>query len=346
MIRRAALRLAPAIDRLFVESAHIARSGPARAAGRDTLGLLAEAAEFYGAPGRAGQLFVEPRAIAPTETRVRSLPGGAVVDIAWPSGYEAVHPEHRRRLAGLRENRTARARWYRHSRPSPTILWAHGWGLGSPLIEERVFPARAFYRLGYDVLLPTLPFHSGRKKRNRPRPLWPSPSAIISTEATAQAVSDLRALVRHCLSRGAPSVGMSGMSLGGFTTSMMVTTEPRLAFAVPFIPFSSVAELLWDHGDGTPTREAARAQGVDLAALERGMAAASPLYREPLIAPDRILVVAGSLDRVTPPRYAEKLAHHFGDARLVHFEGAHLLQVGRSQAFRTILRFLRGLDLP
>ncbi|MEZ4265568.1 MAG: alpha/beta hydrolase [Myxococcota bacterium] len=346
MIRRAALRLAPAIDRLFVEGARIARSGPAPAPGRDTLGLLAEAAEYYGGPGRAEQLFAEPRAIAPTEKRVRPLLGGSVVDIAWTSGYEAVHPEHRRRLTRLSENRTARARWYRHSRPAPTILWAHGWALGNPLIEERVFPARAFYRLGFDVLLPTLPFHAARKKRSRPRPLWPSPSAIISTEATAQAVSDLRALVRHCLSRGAPAVGMSGMSLGGFTTSMMVTAEPRLSFAVPFIPFASVAELLWDHGDGSPARQAAQAQGVDLAAMERGMAAASPLYREPLITPDRILVVAGSLDHVTPPRYAEKLAQHFGDARLVHFEGAHLLQLGRSQAFRTILRFLRGLDLP
>lgn len=346
MIRRAALRLAPALDRLFVGGARVAGRGPAPAVGRDTLGLLAEAAEFYSAPGRTEQLFAEPRPIAPIETRVRPLLGGAVVDIAWTSGYEAVHPEHRQRLTRLSDNGTARARWYRHSRPAPTILWAHGWGLGNPRIEERVFPARAFYRLGYDVLLPTLPFHSGRKERNRPRPLWPSPSAIISTEATAQAVSDLRALVRHCLSRGAPSVGVSGMSLGGFTTSMMVTTEPRLAFAVPFIPFSSVAELLWDHGAGTPARAAALAQGVDLAALERGMAAASPLYREPLIAPDRILVVAASLDHVTPPRYAEKLAQHFGDARLVRFEGAHLLQVGRSQAFRAILRFLRGLDLP
>lgn len=346
MIRRAALRLAPALDRLFVEGARIARSGPDTGPARDTLGLLAEAAEYYGAPGRVDQLFADPRAITPAETRVRPLHGGAVVDIRWPSGYEAVHPEHRRRLARLSENRTASARWYRHARPAPTILWAHGWALGNPLIEERVFPARAFYRLGYDVLLPTLPFHSGRKKRSRPRPLWPSPSPIISTEATAQAVSDLRALVRFCIARGAPSVGMSGMSLGGFTTSMMVTAEPRLAFAVPFIPFSSVAELLWDHGDGTPSRQAAVAQGVDLAALERGMAAASPLRREPLIGPERILVVAASLDHVTPPRYAEKLAHHFGNARLVHFEGAHLLQVGRSQAFRTILRFLRGLDLP
>jgi dienelactone hydrolase len=346
VIRRTALRVAPMLDRLFVQGARIAPRRPTTGPTPDPLAALAEAAEFYAEPGRVEQLFADPRPIAPSEQRVRSLPGGGVVDITWPSTYDALHPEHRRRLVNLPENRTAKARWYRHSRPAPTILWAHGWALGNPLIEERVFPARAFYRLGYDVLLPTLPFHASRKKRSRPRPLWPSTSPIVSNEATAQAVCDLRGLVRYCHSRGAPAVGMSGMSLGGFTTSMMITAEPRLAFGVPFIPFSSVAELLWDHGDGSPARLEAERRGMNLDAIERAMAAASPLARTPLLPAERILVVAATLDHVTPPRYAEKLAEHFGGARLVRFDGAHLLQVGRSQAFRAILKFLRGLDLP
>ncbi|MCB9730809.1 MAG: alpha/beta hydrolase family protein [Deltaproteobacteria bacterium] len=345
MIRRVALTAAPALDRLFVGGARVAPRRSPRRPGPDPREALAEAAEFYGARGRREQLFAAPPPIAPVERQVRALPGGAVVDLSWPSTYEPVHPAHRRRLLELPDNRTAHARWYRHTRPAPTILWAHGWSLGHPAIEERVFPAGAFYRMGYDVLLPTLPFHSRRRPLRRFRPLWPSMSPILTNEATAQAVHDLRALVALCLARGAPAVGMSGMSLGGYSTAMMVTAEPRLAFAIPFIPFASVAELLWDHAESTPARAAAEARGLTLDHLEDAMAVSSPLRRPPLLPPERILLVAAERDRVTPKRYAEALAAHFGDARLIVFDGGHLLQVGRSEAFRTILRFLRILDL-
>jgi pimeloyl-ACP methyl ester carboxylesterase len=62
---------------------------------------------------------------------------------------------------------------------------------------------------------------------------------------------------------------------------------------------------------------------------------------------DRLLVVAGEADRITPFAHAERLADHFG-ARLERFVGGHLLQLGRSEAFRAVGRMLgeAGLLAP
>lgn len=39
-----------------------------------------------------------------------------------------------------------------------------------------------------------------------------------------------------------------GMSLGGYSTSLLATVEPRLAFAVPIIPLASVADFALEQG--------------------------------------------------------------------------------------------------
>jgi predicted alpha/beta hydrolase family esterase len=59
---------------------------------------------------------------------------------------------------------------------------------------------------------------------------------------------------------------------------------------------------------------------------------------------NRVIVVAGLNDRITPIAHAERLARHF-DAPLVRFAGGHLLQFGRKEAFREVGRFLEGLGV-
>ena len=69
-----------------------------------------------------------------------------------------------------------------------------------------------------------------------------------------------------------------------------------------------------------------------------------PLGRPPVIAGERVLVVAGENDRITATHHAEALARHF-TARLVTFPGAHLLQFGRRKGFGEIAKFLAGLGI-
>ena len=141
--------------------------------------------------------------------------------------------------------------------------------------------------------------------------------------------------------RGAESVGVMGMSLGGYTTSLLATLDDDLAFAVPIIPLASIPEIARSAGRfvGSPEEQTLQCEALD--AVHR---AVSPFARTPRIDPDRMLVLAALGDKITPIEHARKLADHFG-ASLETFHGGHILQFGRADAFRSVGRLLGRLGL-
>ena len=162
-------------------------------------------------------------------------------------------------------------------------------------------------------------------------PPFPGADPRMTNEGFRQAMHDIRALVRWLRRRGAPQVGVMGMSLGGYTTSLLLTVEPDLAFGVPIIPMASVADFAHEKGRLGPPAQAAEQHRL----LEAANHVVSPFARPSLTAPDRVLIIGGEADRITPMRHAERLAGHFG-APLFRYAGGHLLQVGIRQGYRAI----------
>src|SRR5262249_34905897 len=158
----------------------------------------------------------------------------------------------------------------------------------------------------------------------------------ITNEGFRQAVFDLRALMRRLYARGAPDVGVMGMSLGGYTTSLLTTIEERVSFAVPMIPVASIARMAKDLGRFVGSDGAQPAQPEGLEAVRR---AVSPPARTPRIDPSRVIIAAAEGDRIAPIEHARALARHFG-AELAVFHGGHILQLGRGEAFRAVGRML------
>ena len=281
---------------------------------------------------------VKPREepVRPPESRLGRRAGEepAVTDLSWQSAFEP-QGSARDRFASVVENRTARARLMVHAQPAPAVILVHGFGGGSFSFEERALSARLFFDQGLDVALFQLPFHAQRRPADKSVGLFPSRDTSRTVLAFAQAVSDLRGLAGLLRARGAPAVGLSGMSLGGYTTALAATVE-RFDFLVPVIPLADLTAVHFEH-------EAMRAVQVPAELLELGrkaLSVVSPLSRMPLVTPERVLVIAGRHDRVTPPAtHAARLAAHFS-ARLDWFEGGHLLQLGRGEAFADAARFM------
>ena len=219
----------------------------------------------------------------------------------------------------------------------------HGYMAGQYALEERAWPIEWLMKCGLDVAVAVLPFHAMRAspgRRRRPPP-FPGADPRFTNEGFRQAVLDVRGLVGFLRGRGAPSVGVMGMSLGGYTTALLATVERQLAFAVPIIPVASIADFARDQGRLGDGHEIA----AQHAALEEANAIVSPFARPSLLPRDRVLVIAGDADRIAPPAHAERLARHF-HAPLVRFHGGHLLQFGRGGAFREVGKLLRRLTAP
>jgi pimeloyl-ACP methyl ester carboxylesterase len=351
MLRNMFSSAAAGFDRAFVAAMYSRRRRPhgwtdVEALGHDErIARLRAVAEVYEREeylAADGRFFPAPALRAFRTRDVRAFGrGGEVVDLTWPSAFEP-YPD-----SGICDtyldhptNATAAARLVLHGdRPRPAVVLIHGYLGGAYLFEERVWPLAWLFERGLDVALAVLPFHGVRARPGEA--VFPSSDIRVTIEGFRQAVGDLRALVAYLHARGSRAVGAMGMSLGGYTTGLLATVEPGLAFAVPMIPLVSLADFARDAG-----RLVGTASQVELqhAAVERAYRVISPLARPSRVAPSRTLIIAGEGDRVTPMRHAERLAEHF-DARLERFHGGHLLQFGRGGAFRAVGRMLGQLGL-
>ncbi len=287
----------------------------------------------------ASGFFLRPETPSPELAKVRRFGQGEVVDARWDSGYRPFAEELADRYLSFEENTRAHARLFLHDEPAPTIVLVHGYLGGVHAFEEKAWPLRWLFDKGLDVVLFVLPLHGERRAPGRPK--FPSSDPRITIEGFRQAVWDFRALQAFLAARGAPAVGVMGMSLGGYTTALLATLVVELRFAIPFIPLASIADFARDGDRLVGTASQRRRQH---ALLEEALAVVSPLSRAPKVAPEGRLVVAARGDRITPPAHAKRLASHL-QAPLEIFTGGHILQLGRRQGFRAVGRLLGELGL-
>jgi pimeloyl-ACP methyl ester carboxylesterase len=306
--------------------------------------------DAYQAPDVGGDpnaFFPPPSPVEPELRPLRPISGGGTVwDARWQSRFEPYLGDIRTKYLAHERNRTARARLYfageREGAPRrPAIVLVHGYLAGQWAVEERMWPIRWLHRRGLDVALPILPFHAVRARTDRVGPPpFPGPDPRYTIEGFRQALHDIRAVIAFLRARGAPEVGVMGMSLGGYTTALLATVERDLACAVPIIPLASIADFAREQGRLGGPQQAAHQHR----ALEEAYDVVSPFRRPSLVPHDRVLIVASEGDGITPIGHAERLSAHFG-SRLVRMPGGHLLQFGRAQAFREIGGMLRGIGL-
>lgn len=279
--------------------------------------------------------------VSPERRRGRSIVPGEVLELRWKSEFEPIYEENRALFAKLERNARARARLIRRDpeHPRPTLLLVHGFMGGMPDLEERLFPVRELFAAGYDLAIATLPGHGGRKDGGRfDRPRWPAHGPRFTIDGYRQAISDLRALVHHLRDEGAPAVGALGMSLGGYTSALLATVEPRLDAVIPFVPLASMAQYMFENGQLPGTRE----EQLELRELVDVLfSPASPTARPVLVPHAGRKVVAGKVDRITPVSHASRLARHFGVA-VETFEGGHLLQWGKTAALLSAIERSRA----
>jgi dienelactone hydrolase len=305
--------------------------------------------EFYAdlaRPRDADAVFAPP----PKPIPVQTLPGaglshsgGRVERLRFASPFEPLQPALRRPFLSHTNNRTARAQYWRHDAgPQPTLIVIHGFGASPAAFNARFFSLPEFFRDGWDVVLFTLPFHGGRRSTHSPfngAELFAYGFAHFC-EAMLQAICDLRVLLDYLDRQGAPRVGVTGLSLGGYTTALLAEVDDRLDFAIPNAAVTSIPRLIeqWFPANyGTRLLESVKGVGRDVIA---GAAAVhSPLTYAPRLPRERLMVIGGRGDRMAPPEQSELLWEHWGEPEIRWFPGSHILHFGRD-VYLTAMREL------
>lgn len=302
--------------------------------------------------GKAAAVFKRPPRGVKIATSRGSLVSfrptdGRVERLSFESPFETLHPDLRERYAGHKRNRTAWAEHWRHDAgPRPTLMVVHGF-FADPYWLNRVFLSLPwFYEQGYDVLLYTLPFH-GR----RAGPLSPfsghgyfAHGISHLNETIVQAVHDFRVFVDYLEDTGVSKIGVTGISLGGYTTSLLAAVEERLYCAIPNVPVVSLVDIMLEWFPvGPAVKTALRLAGISIQELRHATALHCPLTYAPKLPKDRLMIISGAGDRLAPPKHSRLLWDHWDRCDLHWFPGNHIIHLDQGKYLKDMARFMRRI---
>jgi hypothetical protein len=269
---------------------------------------------------------VKPPALENPELRRARARGLDYEHLRFDSGYEPRAEEPRRdRWLGQARNRTAHAWVVRHADPGrPWLVCIHGYQMGIPAIEFAAFEAERLHRAyGMNLLFPVLPLHGPRKEGRRSGDGYLAGEPLDTVHAVSQALWDLRRLLSWLRLQGATKIGVHGLSLGGFHTALLACLDDDLACAIPGIPLTDVSRIVWRHGPPLRIRHFER-NGVVHEQVSEVLRVVSPLTLEPRVPHERRSIYAAVADRLVPADQVYDLWRHWGEPRIVWYQGGHV----------------------
>jgi hypothetical protein len=249
--------------------------------------------------------------------------------IHFASGYEPHEGEPGRdRWLGFHTNRTASAWVLRHDDDveRPWLVCVHGMGMGEAFMAFPAFHvAHLHHDLGINLIGPTLPLHGARKVGALSGDDFLSFDVMNGVHGLTQSLWDVRRVLSWVRAQQpAPTaVGVSGISLGGYVTSLVAGFEPALDAAIVGIPVSDFPALLETHSP-TVIRQRATEHGIIGDRADAVYRVVSPLAITPVVPPAGRFIFAGLADRLSHPRQAHNLWQHWGEPGIQWYPGNHV----------------------
>ncbi len=266
------------------------------------------------------------------------------------SGYSADpdDPGAARWLA-FESNRTAHAYLLEHEGgPRPWIVCIHGFGMGDARVNFSGFGARWLHEeLGLNVAFAVLPLHGPRAGGRISGGEMVAADYLNAVHIFAQAVWDVRRLIGWLRrERDATGIGVYGISLGGYTTSLLAGLEEGLDCVIAGIPAVDFPTLSKDneplvmraYGHSPDT-------GIDWHLVRQVLHVVSPLAYEPRLAPDRRYIFACTGDHLTRPPQARALWRRWGQPEIRWIAGGHVLGIWKREAREFVADALRKTGL-
>ena len=200
----------------------------------------------------------------------------------------------------------------------PWLVAVHGQGMGRPSDDRMLRVLRLHDELGINVALPVLPLHGPRAVGFAPdQQFVANVYPVNNVLGLTQSVWDIRRLVLWLRAvHDAPAVGVLGLSLGSYASSLLSTVEGDLACVVAVVPTSDLAGSLRASPPAVPSkRRLHRALHDTRSTLVHRVV--SPVARPCLVPRDRRFVIAGQADRVASPSGAAELWRHWEEPSIL-----------------------------
>ncbi len=284
------------------------------------------ALELYGQAGwleKPEGFFAAPPPLTDVTVKTVTTRGRTHERISFDSRYEphAGEPGRERWLGYSALNREY-GLMLRHHEPRPWLVCVHGTAMGRAALDLTVFRAWQLHEdLGVNVVLPVLPLHGPRARGLPKGAAFPGGNLLDDVHAAAQAVWDIRRLLSWIRSQEPHSkIGLNGISLGGYITSLVASLDDGLTCAILGVPVADLVELLGRHA-GLSHNDPRRHVLTLAKPLGRMI---SPFALTPRVPMQGRFIYAGIADRLVHPReQVTRLWEHWGRPEIVWYKGGH-----------------------
>ena len=140
----------------------------------------------------------------------------------------------------------------------------------------------------------------------------------------AQAVWDVRRILGWVRERGGDRIGLYGISMGGYVSSLVAALESDLDAVIVSIPMVDFATSAQDNMPWIMQRYDDDIE-IDWEAVRAITHVVSPLAMTPKVPKGRRFIFAGIADRVVRPGQPRALWRHWGEPEIEWFSGGHVL---------------------
>lgn len=232
-------------------------------------------------------------------------------------------------------NGTVRVRLLRRREANrPWVVCLHGFGMSASRFDLTALWAKHFHsNLGYNVAMPVLPLHGSRKSADSQQML--SLDLSVTKHSITQAIWDVRRLIQWIRDADGGPVGVYGLSLGGYLSTLLASVE-RVDCVVAGIPFADVPALMTHHRAPRSYQSILRSR-----AAADAFRAVSPLSLTPLVPAHRRALFAGRGDRLIPTDQSIALSEGWSDSPVHWYNGGHTSYLWSRDTKAFVTDFLR-----
>lgn len=213
-------------------------------------------------------------------------------------------------------NATVPLRILRGDPDAPWVVCLHGFGMGSSRQDLSALRATFMHKkLGLNVVLPTSPLHGSRNAKGDGQLLSLDLAAML--HGVTQAVWEIRRIIGWIRANSDAPIGVYGVSLGGFLSTLISALEPVDVVAAA-IPFVDPLGLLEHHGPPDDYRGVIASPDA-----HRAYRVISTLALPTAVAPERRSLLAARADRLIPHGQSLALGEAWRDGTVQWFNSAH-----------------------
>lgn len=221
-------------------------------------------------------------------------------------------------------NNTVHCEYFASTAPGqkPGVIVLHI--LGGDFDLARLF-CRALAGKNVNALFLKMPYYGERQQPGVDTRMI-SADPELTVQGMTQAVKDIRRAAAWLAAQddvADEQVGIMGISLGGITSALCVSLEPRFKKAALLLAGGDMGEVAWTSTEMAEVRENWTAQGKTKEQLFELLKPIDPVtYAKPL--PGRkILMLNASHDEVVPPACTKSLWRAFGEPEIVWWDAGH-----------------------